>query len=542
MKKSCLILIFVLLWSGVFLLPGCNSYCWDKETQRKDPLLALDSAVSRAEYQSSSTPVPRGESQKVSAPAPRRPESSSAASGECSEYALVRTYPQENVIRLDRIMPAQAQLNAQFAYTIKVTNLTNVRLADVIVKEVLSEYYKLDNTKPVSGRDGNNIFWIIESLAPKSSVALEVVGSATRTGCISHCATVSYDVPACTSVEVVEAKLALAKTAPAEVLLCESIPVQYVVTNSGSGTAKNVRVVDDLPAGMQTADGKNQITFSAGDLAQGQSRQFTAILKAGKTGKYTNKAIASTDGGLKAEATAVTVVRQPVLEISKRGREVQFIGRELSYEITVTNKGDGAAKNTVLEDALPSGVTNVKASAGAKLSGSKIVWDLGTLEPGASRTVNISCTPSGAGTLKNTATVSAYCADAKTASVSTSVRGIPAVLLEVVDLQDPVEVGGTTTYVITATNQGSIAGTNVAITCTWEDEQQYVSSSGATNGSVSGKTITFAPLAALAPQAKATWQIVLRAVNPADVRFSVSMNTGEFDRPVEETESTNLYQ
>jgi uncharacterized repeat protein (TIGR01451 family) len=122
------------------------------------------------------------------------------------------------------------------------------------------------------------------------------------------------------------------------------------------------------------------------------------------------------------------------------------------------------------------------------------------------------------------------------------VKGIPAVLLEVVDLVDPVPVGGQTTYVITATNQGSMAGTNITIICTLEDNEQYVSSSGATNGTVDGKTVKFAPLPSLAAGAKATWQVVVKAVKAGDVRFTVKMNTGEFERPVDETEATNLYE
>ena len=54
--------------------------------------------------------------------------------------------------------------------------------------------------------------------------------------------------------------------------------------------------------------------------------------------------------------------------------------------------------------------------------------------------------------------------------------------------------------------------------------------------------MTFAPLRTLAPKAKATWRVVVKAVEQDDTRFKVSMNTDEFERPVEETEATNLYK
>lgn len=477
----------------------------------------------------------------VAAPAPKPAPKPAAPVGECGPYVFSRDYPVQNAVRLEKSMPREVQVNAPFDYVIKVTNLTDMMLTEVVVTENLSKNFKIAGADPAAKRDGDKLVWTIESLGPKDTMNLKVTGSATATGCIGQCAAVSYVVPTCANTKVVEAKLALSKTAPAEVLLCDPIPVRYVVTNAGSGISENVKIVDELPEGLKTADGKNQVVFTAGNLEAGQSRQFLAQLKASKTGKLTNRAVATSASGLKAEATATTIVRQPILTITKQGRETQYLGQSLTYEIVVANKGDGVARNTIVEDTIPADVTALAVSAGGKVSGSKVVWELGNLEPDASRKVSVSYKPTKSGTFKNTAAASAYCSDVKTASATTSVRGIPAILLEVVDIEDPVQVGNNTTYVITATNQGSMAGTNIAITCTLEEEQQYVSSSGATAGSVEGKTIKFAPLASLAPQARATWQVVVKAVKPAHVLFKVSMRSAEFERPVEETESTNLY-
>jgi uncharacterized repeat protein (TIGR01451 family) len=150
--------------------------------------------------------------------------------------------------------------------------------------------------------------------------------------------------------------------------------------------------------------------------------------------------------------------------------------------------------------------------------------------------------PNKAGTITNYVTAAATCAEGVRASVKTSVAGIPAVLLEVIDIDDPVEIGGQTTYVITATNQGSSPGTNISIVCTLEENEQYVSSSGATRGTLADDTVTFTPLRSLAPKAKATWRVVVKAVKAGDVRFKVTMNTDQITRPVQETEATHLYE
>jgi uncharacterized repeat protein (TIGR01451 family) len=144
--------------------------------------------------------------------------------------------------------------------------------------------------------------------------------------------------------------------------------------------------------------------------------------------------------------------------------------------------------------------------------------------------------------LTNIATATAYCSEAVSASAKTLVTGISAVSLEVVDVDDPVRIGTRTTYAISVTNQGSAAATNIRIVCMLEDNVRYVSSSGATAGSIEGQMVKFLPLSSLAPKVKADWYVVVAAVKPGDVRFKVVMNADQLTRPVEETEATHLYE
>jgi len=103
-------------------------------------------------------------------------------------------------------------------------------------------------------------------------------------------------------------------------------------------------------------------------------------------------------------------------------------------------------------------------------------------------------------------------------------------------------LGSYETYVITATNQGATASTNVSIVCMLEDNVEYYSSGGPTAATARGGAVTFAPLPSLAPQQKATWRVVVKAVRAGDVRFKVVMNTDQLQRSVEESESTEMYE
>ena len=461
-----------------------------------------------------------------------------------SVVSMTYPWPECGIIQLDKTLPKEAELNRTFDYFIIITNLTETMLTDIVVNEELSDNFKFTRANPAARKDLNKLVWEINSLGPKASKRITISGVATNSDPLEHCTTAETPlIPACAAIRVVQPRLELMRTMPAEVLLCEPIPVVFVVTNSGTGSAQDVTIVDTLPAGLRTIDGKSKLVLDVGTLPEGQSRQFSAELRASKTGKYVSKAEASSITGLSAESSeTTTIVSLPVLTIDNKGPRKAYLGRTVTYEITVANRSDVPAKNTVIEDSIPEGVTSIEASEGAKLSGSKLVWELGTLAPGTYKNVRVSYMPNQAGTLTNNAIATAYCSEAVNSFVNTLVTGISAVSLEVIDIEDPVKIGSRTTYVISVTNQGSAAATNVLIACILEDNVQYVSSAGATAGSIEGQIVKFFPLSSLEPKAKAAWRVVVAAVKPGDVRFKVIMNVDQLTRPVEETEATHLYE
>lgn len=83
------------------------------------------------------------------------------------------------------------------------------------------------------------------------------------------------------------------------------------------------------------------------------------------------------------------------------------VGNNLTYSLTVTNKGPGIAIETVLTDILPNAVSFASASPsqGSCIGTSTVVCNLGTLGNRSSATVVIVATPTAARTLINRAKV-----------------------------------------------------------------------------------------------------------------------------------------
>jgi len=455
----------------------------------------------------------------------------SAASAQTSSGAVVTW-----------VAPDQVLVGREFTYKLIVTNVTGQILADVEVFEKAPEGFSLKGTDPAAAVAGDTLSWKIGQLEPGQSRTITVTGSATGLGVMRPCAYATCRLPqACAAIRAVQPKLELAKTGPAEVLICEPITYTVVVRNVGDGPATDVRVSDPLPEGLVPEDGRAVQSFNAGTLQPGEAKQASYRVKASRRGAFVNTVQATSAEGATAQAKHQVAVREPVLQLVKTAPAMRYLGRTVEYSVEVRNVGDGPARNLVVTDTLPDGLTLTSASEGAAPSRNQVTWSLGTLDAGASRTVSMVCRADRIGTVKNTVSATAQCTSA-TAEATTAIEGIPAILLEVVDVEDPIEVGKNETYRIEVTNQGTAVGTNIRVTCTLPAEQDYVTSTGPTQGAATGKTLTFAPLASLAPKAVAVFNVTVKANAAGDVRFAVEMVSDQMTSPVNETESTHQYK
>ncbi len=438
--------------------------------------------------------------------------------------------------------PSEVNVGQPYEYVIMLeNNVSGSAVGDVVVTQELSEEFEFLGSSPKArlSRESNTAVWEIGDMPQNGTVEIRVKGKATSEGSIVNCTKIDFKKKVCEEVIAIAPKLKIDKSMPEVVYACQKIPVKLIVSNTGTGTVKDVRVSDTLPSGLSSEGGKS-LAWNIPAIAQGESKQITYNVIPQQTGVFTNEAVAETSS-LKASDSAKVRVVKPVLEISKSGPDKVYIGLAMKYNITVSNTGDAAAKQFVVQDAVPANVKVTNISNGGKLVGNNVVWELADLRAGGSVNLSLGFTAVDAGTVTNKATASAYCATAVADTATTEVVGIPAILLEVVDVNDPTAVGENETYIITATNQGSAPGTNITITCTIENSQSFVSASGVTRESVSGNTIRFAPLPSLGAKKRASWKVVVKAVSADDVRFTVKMTSDQLRRSVDETEATTQY-
>jgi uncharacterized repeat protein (TIGR01451 family) len=288
--------------------------------------------------------------------------------------------------------------------------------------------------------------------------------------------------------------LQLTKTMPPEALICDNIPVKLVVTNSGTGTARNVMIKDPLPAGLAAVGGATE--WNVGNLGPGQSATREFMVKADKVGSYTNTANAMAEGGLTANSGSVTTaVKAPTLAIDKKCPGQLRQGQNAKFEIVVSNTGNAVAANTVVTDPIPAGATFVSATEGGTLQGNQVVWNLGAMQPGASRTLGLTLRGN-AGTINNTASATATCAQAVSDGCSVNFVGVPDIGTGIEDFTGVRNIGDNHDFDFIVKNQGQIDLTNVKVSFKADAGLDFVSTNwpGGAQAAAGAQTVNIGTL------------------------------------------------
>lgn len=440
------------------------------------------------------------------------------------------------LIQMAKTMPKEVTLGGEFTSEIKLTAQSCA--GNVVVQDSIPAGVTYVRSEPAATVDGSQVTWKLGNLDAGESRTLKLILKAGKEGVIASCAVVSADPRTCAETRVVNPAIQLTKTEPQEVTICDPIPVTLVVKNSGSSQLTGVKVTDTLPAGL-ASEGKNVLTFDAGTLAPGQSKEFKFNATASKTGKFVNNAEVKSDQGVSAKATASTTVRQAVLTIACKANEQQYIGRPYHVDLTVVNKGDTAAAGAQAILAIPAGATFSSATAGGRVSGNTVIWDLGSLAADAQREVRATFTSAAAGTYNFNSAARGACAAQVASSCQTRVVGVSALLLEKGDNPDPIQVGEETTYYVRVTNQGSTDDTNIKVVVEFPEYLTPVSADN--GGQVQGQNVVFPPYPRLAPKGVFEYHVKAKGAKVGDARVKFIRTSTDIPAPTTAEESTRVY-
>jgi uncharacterized repeat protein (TIGR01451 family) len=438
-------------------------------------------------------------------------------------------------------VPAAAGLGQEVEYHLCVENCSAAAAHHVLVRNPLPANARFVRANPEPAARDPELLWQLGTLEPGARREILLVLVPTGPGDLENCARVQFEHGQCVCTRIAQPGLQLRKQGPRQAAVNETLAFQLTVTNTGAIELSGVVVTDSLPAGLEHASRQNALRWDVGTLAPGQSRTLEYHVVAKRAGRLCNRSVAVADGGLRQEAESCVTVGEAKLTLAKTGPERGYVKSAAAYQLTVRNAGILPLANVVLVDPVPSQMSFV-SSRGGHLLGNEVRWSIGALEPEESRTVDVVLRAQSAGKICNRAAATADRGLRAEAEACTEFVGVPALLLEVVDTDDPVEVGAETSYIILVRNQGTVPATSIRIEAEVPAQMEVFRVTGPADHLMEGRKLLFKTFN-LPPRGQARFEVHVKAKVPGDVRFKVDLWAKELysGLPVHEEESTTIY-
>lgn len=446
-------------------------------------------------------------------------------------------------VTIQKSAPKEVQVGKPASFRITVRNTGQVPACEVEVCDLVPKGTRLLGTTPQATHGARGeIVWTLGTLRPGEESSVEMQLMPTTEGEIGSVATVHFGADATARSIATRPQLAVETAAPAKVLIGDQVTLSITISNPGTGVATGVVLEERIPPGLQHPAG-TELEYEVGDLKPGESRKLDLALVANRPGPTTNLLTARGDGNLRVEKKLDLEVVAPQLDVVVEGPKRRYLERQATYQVSVTNPGTASAKRVELIASLPPGLKFVSANnAGYYEEATRTVrWRLEELPANETGTVELVTLPVEAGqhALKLRGTAHKGLTVEKEQPVL--VEGIAAILFQVADTADPIEVGGETTYEVHVVNQGSKAAANVRLAMDLPPQLKPLAAEGPTRNTLDGSRVVFDGLAKLAPKGETTYRVRVKALKAGDLRTRFQLLTDDMQSPVTKEESTRVY-
>ncbi|HEY7311522.1 MAG TPA: CARDB domain-containing protein [Gemmataceae bacterium] len=480
-----------------------------------------------------------GEASGTPARSPLPAEEQLADSATSPDSAVGR---QEPAVSLEWVGPTTAKIGQANSYSLMVRNACNIPVQQVLVRVRIPAGVNCSETEPKAVSEGNVLVWELGALQARQEKNLQMKLVPEHKGDISPQAWVTFTGSSVMRIKVREPKLTIKATGPPKVVAGDTATFVLAVSNPGDGAAEQVKIHAALSEGLENARGP-KLDYDIGNLAAGETRNVTVQCISKTGGTHTCDATAEADGGLHAKDTVSVSVTTPRLDLQMVGPGLRYLGRKALYSIKVTNPGDAPASNVTVSDVVPEGFKVLAASDGGRhdFSTRTVSWFLGEVAPGATHEIKLEVQAVNQGEFKHKASAVGARGLSAEAELGTRVEGLSALLLEMVDTEDPIEVSSETSYEVRITNTGSKVETDIKLVASIPDKMQFKNATGPVRFHEDGKTIVFEPIEKLAPKADAIFRINVKAVEAGTVRFKIQMTSTNLTEPVIKMEATRIY-
>ena len=295
-----------------------------------------------------------------------------------TDSAEATTTVVQPVLALTKSGPATALLNANFDYTITVTNNGDGAATGATVVDTLPAGLTYVSSDPAGAASGSTVTWNVGDLAPDASETITLTVRGTAGGAKVNVATASsggnsFQPEARATTTILVPDITVEKTGRPAMFVGNQVTYTLTASNSGDAALTGVTITDTIPTGMSyvtsspagtVSDDGAQVTWSVGSLAVGAETSVTVTLQGDQVGTVTNTAGASATEGVSASDTLeIRVLPAPgaTIQITDSFDPVSE-GEEVDFTVSVSNQGRSPMTNVRVVVPIPIEMTFVSTS------------------------------------------------------------------------------------------------------------------------------------------------------------------------------------
>lgn len=487
------------------------------------------------------------------APVPIAPAGSAATSAAVTAAGTPGNEALEGAQRpsltIEKYAPREIQVDSPVKFEILVKNEGRADALDVMVVDSIPQGTQLIKTTPTfdqQAEDGS-LVWRLGTLKSGDSRTIEIellpLEESEEVGSVAR---VLFEAHASVKTRCTKPELVIEGKGPEKVMIGDDAILEYTIVNQGTGDARNVVILEDVPDGFTHAAGK-ELEYEIGTLRPNERYPVRLKLRADEARLgVVNVLRAKGEGRAVAEKKAVIDIVAPQLAIQLQGPKTRYLNRKGKYQAQLINSGTAPARNVDVVVRLPKGVRFVESTTGEYDDRSHLVyWNVKQLDPQKQESFDLTVTPQEIGSQRFAADAQGNLSSKVSSELETAVDGLSELTFSVIDVADPIELGGETTYEIVIQNIGTKSDSNVNLLVALPQGIQFKSAQGATRNSEpqqapEGQLIQFAPIAKIGPNQDAKFRITVTGEIAGSHRIGVQVSSDEASNPVTREESTRV--
>ncbi len=231
----------------------------------------------------------------------------------------------EPTLTIAKAGPETAVLNAEFDYTITVTNVGEGVATSPVVTDTLPAGLEYVSSEPSGTASGSTVTWNLDDMDADATATITLRVRSVTAGEVENTASVSFggsdfEPEASATTNILASGISLVKTGRTAIFVGSQATYTLKVTNDGDVPLTGVTITENIPdglsyvssspAGTVSADG-DQVTWNiAGELAVDAEVSVTVTLQSDREGTATNTAsVTSAEGA--ADPAALTITSLP---------------------------------------------------------------------------------------------------------------------------------------------------------------------------------------------------------------------------------------